>query len=354
MLPEIKTITCPNCASRNIKKSGIRKNMLQQFQKYWCKDCTKTFRLGEVTGKKFKLRTILNATTLYNLGNSQTEVASIIRKKFHAKPTQKTISNWISEYSENCTFAKLRKESVKQFKPNRIIESHEFLHNSLPYKFQIHKAKMDLLFRDKRYNNQYSDTSRFEKPLKEYFSKILTKKFPHHIFSPKEEKGKLERSSQVQFTTLPFVRRDKNNLANKLCGLALNIARNNRERHSAVQDFMLANDSVTVAAEVPVYLINDDIYYFKSRGFKMPFPQNQQTPITGHIDVVQIRNGRIHILDYKPDAVKVNAVNQLTVYALALASRTRLMVRDFKCAWFDEENYYEFSPLQTVYEKRKK
>jgi hypothetical protein len=64
---------------------------------------------------------------------------------------------------------------------------------------------------------------------------------------------------------------------------------------------------------------------------------------------LQIRNGLIHILDYKPEAGKVNAVNQLTIYALALASRTKLAVKDFKCAWFDGKSYFEFFPLHAVY-----
>jgi hypothetical protein len=37
---------------------------------------------------------------------------------------------------------------------------------------------------------------------------------------------------------------------------------------------------------------------------------------------------------------------------LALAARTKTPVKDFKCAWFDDRNYYEFFPLKAVYEKR--
>ncbi len=65
----------------------------------------------------------------------------------------------------------------------------------------------------------------------------------------------------------------------------------------------------------------------------------------------QVRNGLIHILDYKPDAHKVNPVSQLVIYALALASRSRLPLRDFKCAWFDERTYFEFFPLHAVFAK---
>ena len=155
------------------------------------------------------------------------------------------------------------------------------------------------------------------------------------------------RSSKSHFEILPLVRTEKQNLANDLAALGLLLARKNRERHPAVQDFMLANDSCTVACEVPVYLTAQEIAYYKSRGFFVTLPESSK-PITGHIDVVQVRNGLIHLLDYKPNARQIDPVNQLVVYALAFASRTRLPVKMFKCAWFDEKDYFEFFPLQAV------
>lgn len=47
-------------------------------------------------------------------------------------------------------------------------------------------------------------------------------------------------------------------------------------------------------------------------------------------------------------ASHINPVNQLVVYALAFASRTRIPVKVLKCAWFDEKDYFEFFPLQAV------
>ena len=69
---------------------------------------------------------------------------------------------------------------------------------------------------------------------------------------------------------------------------------------------------------------------------------NYKTPITGHIDILQIRNGLIHILDYKPEAEKINAIEQLTIYAMSLSRKLNLPLKDFKCAWFDESSYFEF------------
>ena len=155
------------------------------------------------------------------------------------------------------------------------------------------------------------------------------------------------RSSKSSFEVLPVARIEKQNLANDLAALGLLLARKNRDRHPSVQDFMLANYSSTVACEIPVYLKADEIAYYKSRGFFVTLPESPK-PITGHIDVLQVRNRLVHIMDYKPKAREIDPVNQLVVYALAFASRTRLPIKAFKCAWFDEKDYFEFFPLQAV------
>jgi len=126
------------------------------------------------------------------------------------------------------------------------------------------------------------------------------------------------------------------------------------KKHHLLKNFLLINDSTTIATEVPVYLTNDDIEYYKKRNLNLNL-ENYATPITGHIDILQVRNGLMHILDYKPDAhlkqVQDQAVNQLTIYALALASRTKLDLASFKCVWFDENHYFEFFPLHEVYKR---
>lgn len=114
---------------------------------------------------------------------------------------------------------------------------------------------------------------------------------------------------------------------------------------------MLANDWRTTACEVPVYLTADEIAYYKSQGFFVALPELAK-PINGHIDFLQVRNGFMHLLDDKPKARQIDPVNQLVVYALACASLMRLPVRALKCAWFDEKDYFESFPLQTVRSKK--
>jgi len=102
----------------------------------------------------------------------------------------------------------------------------------------------------------------------------------------------------------------------------------NKRRHDELQRFMLATDSVTVAVEVPIFLSAGDVEYFRKKlGFHVPI--ETPTTLTGHIDFVQVRNGFIHILDYKPKARLEKPIAQLMVYALALSRRTGLKLYDF-------------------------
>ncbi len=217
------------------------------------------------------------------------------------------------------------------------------MHHIQPYTFKYHKAKLNLLIKE---NPKF-------KLLKTYLQKINSKEFPHHIFTyNKDNNSNEQRASQIKFSTLKIKKIKKNNLANKLTKLALNLAKNNNQRHQSIQDFMLINDSTTLAVEVPIYLTNWDAGYYKNqRGFIFPL-SNYNTPITGHIDILQIRNNLIHILDYKPEANKQNPIEQLTVYALALSRKLNLPLYYFKCAWFDNSNYFEFFPLHVVYKNQ--
>jgi ATP-dependent exoDNAse (exonuclease V) beta subunit len=133
----------------------------------------------------------------------------------------------------------------------------------------------------------------------------------------------------------------------------LQAVEHNRLRHEALQQFMLANDSVTAAIEIPIYLAPEDLKHFTQKlRFQVPFTLTEM--LTGHIDILQIRNGLIHILDFKPNAKREKPYTQLTLYALALSRLTGLRLYDFKCAWFDENNYFEFFPLHMVHKLRNK
>ena len=122
--------------------------------------------------------------------------------------------------------------------------------------------------------------------------------------------------------------------------MALKAIKDNRRRHEGVEEFMLINDKATIACEIPIWL----------------WEKNMDIGVSGHIDILQIRQGRIYILDFKPNAAQENeqrVVSQLYLYALGLSFRTGIPLRMFRCAWFDEKVYYEFDPAEAKVETKK-
>ena len=82
---------------------------------------------------------------------------------------------------------------------------------------------------------------------------------------------------------------------------------------------MLANDSVTIAVEIPIWLMAADIDALEVEYGLQLLPEGDSPRVlTGHIDFIQVRNGAVHTLDYKPDARTNKPIAQLTLYALAL------------------------------------
>ncbi len=80
----------------------------------------------------------------------------------------------------------------------------------------------------------------------------------------------------------------KYNLTPNLTQLAFNSQPKNSKKtpHEIVGDFFLINDSSTVATELPVFINPKETSL------------DIDEPITGHIDLIQIRYDNLYILDY--------------------------------------------------------
>ena len=78
--PEEKSLEkCIYCQGNNVVKRGIRKKKLETIQLYLCKDCSKTFTPQKVKGKKYPLKTILDAISFYNTGFSLLLIRRILQ-----------------------------------------------------------------------------------------------------------------------------------------------------------------------------------------------------------------------------------------------------------------------------------
>lgn len=110
--------------------------------------------------------------------------------------------------------------------------------------------------------------------------------------------------------------------------------------HMNVQMFLLGYDNKTIAIETPIWLLPQE-----HKKFSELF--NSELPLTGHIDLVRIEDGKIWIWDYKPNAHREKfADTQTYFYAYMLSKRTGIPLNNFMCGYFDDKNTYIFDPAQ--------
>ncbi len=308
---------CPQCKGKNIIKKGKRKTKYRLKQIYYCKKCKTCFVEKGLQNKTYPAKTVINAISYYNLGYTLEETSRLVNRRFKIKTSKSTIQRWLTEFSEMCSLGKIRTEIFTDFKKGKVVFKNSFRHQGLEYVFKYHRGKLE------RYAHSYPG-------LIEYI-RGFEKGCPDKMF----ESGK--RCSQIKLD-VNIRKSSRRTQACSLAEFALYGVNDNRKRHDMVEDFMLINDTATVAVELPVWFWN----------------KKMDLNISGHIDILQIRQNRIFVLDFKPNAYKENkekVASQLYLYARALSYRTGINLNRFRCAWFDEIDYYEFSPSDYKFKK---
>lgn len=321
--PKVQNDSCPYCHQHQIIRYGWRGD----DQIFYCRPCRKKFTKKPLKNKGYSSQVIMSAISSYNLGSTLEAAAKIANKQFKVTVSKSSVHSWIGEFSDICTYQKLRPTVMKKYCDNanhtnrtncekvhfdKILYEYHFHHSGLIYNYVYHAPKLEMLC------HPYPSLIRYLKD--------MHKRCPSDVF----EEG--ERCSQVRLD----VRMKKEGFYNQACrlaGLALTACKKKTQRHSIVERFMLINDSSTIACEVPVW------FWDKCLG----------SGVSGHIDMVQMRNGRLYVLDYKPGAAKENeakVASQLYLYALGLSFRTGIPLELMRCAWFDEYEYYEFNPIE--------
>ncbi|MBT3405860.1 hypothetical protein HN419_01705 [Candidatus Woesearchaeota archaeon] len=113
--------------------------------------------------------------------------------------------------------------------------------------------------------------------------------------------------------------------------------------HSNVQVTMLEMDDNTLAVEVPIWIMPEELEAMSGCKFGDFF--EDVGPLSGHIDALCVENGDIWIWDFKPKAHKEKyATTQIYFYALMLSKRTGIPLEHFRCGYFDEHLAYVFKP----------
>lgn len=167
--------------------------------------------------------------------------------------------------------------------------------------------------------------------LKDYFYNMLTS-CPHDYFLSGP------RSSSLKFDLNTDICEEKLSKLSLLTKEALNW-KNYKTAHSNVEVFMLNYDKNTLAVEIPIWILPEEYPMFSDLFI------DEKNPLSGHIDILQIIDGKIWILDFKPKAhLEKFAKTQTYMYAVMLSKRTGISLENFMCGYFDENTSYTFSP----------
>lgn len=270
--PQSQNPVCPHCPSKSTIKKGGRKNRFRVLQVFQCIERLRKFTVASGKNKTYPPGVILETISTYNLGNSISDTQGIVRKRLQVDVPEGTIRAWIRAHKPLTTYTALRNEGSALFDPHEMIRTF-FLEHKQVYRFQLHRAKVELLLQNPRASHLA--------PARNYLDSV-GESFPHAMFQSTEN-----RSSKFPTKLWPPITR-KENYATRLAAIVLPTAITNRKRHETLHRFMLVNDSATIAVEIPVYLTAEDVAYYRSRGFNLDF---ESPIITGHIDFLQVRDG---------------------------------------------------------------
>jgi hypothetical protein len=196
-------------------------------------------------------------------------------------------------------------------------------HGVVPYEFMIHKQKVDVL------NNTPLS------PLRNYLRETFS-------YCPQRPFMEGPRSSKLKFNIGISARRVENHEVIQLARHGLDWNRF-KTAHSNVQVFMLAHDARTLAVEVPLWLHPEEYGASMQEKFNEFF--REKGPLSGHIDVLRLEDGKVWIWDYKPKAEKEKyATTQTYFYALMLSKRAGIPLDKIMCGYFDDKTSFVFKP----------
>ena len=288
---------CPGCGSDDLIKYG----KVSISQTYRCKKCGRKFMSDPK--RRYSKMIMVDAICLHSLGLTIDETTLKLRKTYRIRISRSTVHRWISDAKGLTPISGYRRDIALLDDP---ILVRDLLHSGLMFRFSIHRFKLE--------RSGMEDLSEY----------LLG-------FQDRPEFQDGNRCSSLKAGIDVKVGRSEDPACD-IASFCIDASIDNRKRHEMVEKFMLHNDDVTVATEAPVY------FWDKKIG-----------SVTGHIDILQVRDGKVRIVDYKPNASKEHPGGQLLNYARALSYRTKIPLKDMECVWFDGKDCFSFDPSKAIW-----
>ena len=173
--------SCPHCGSRNLTRRGVRKKKLEIVQLWRCSSCKRVFTPGPAAlhNKTYPLRMILSALTDYDTVYTLQETAARLKKKTNRSVSPSTITTWLDEYKQHCTYRRLRADGLKRFPANQTIRSIKLYHRQI-YSYAYPRPKLELVRRGTLDDKRTGD-ARFA-AVADFLESIPTT-CPHELFT---------------------------------------------------------------------------------------------------------------------------------------------------------------------------
>jgi len=149
---QMKIIRCVYCEDSNVVKRGVRKNKLVDSQLYYCNFCKKSFTSQKVKNKTYPVRLIIEALAYYYQGYNLVETRKYVNSAFGTSLGERTISNWIKEYQELCTYSRLREPGLNIYSPQNMLTIQKMMHKQI-YTYRYHRAKTKLILQDYKHRH---------------------------------------------------------------------------------------------------------------------------------------------------------------------------------------------------------
>jgi hypothetical protein len=94
--------------------------------------------------KTYPLRIIIGALTDYHLGYSLAETAARLKKKTHRAVSPSTITAWLRQYRQHCSYRRLRAAGLARFPAEQTIRSIKLYHRQI-YAYAYHRPKLEFV-----------------------------------------------------------------------------------------------------------------------------------------------------------------------------------------------------------------
>ena len=199
---------------------------------------------------------ILSALTDYDLGYTLEETAARLHKKAHRHVSPSTIASWLEEYNQHCSYRRLRRQGLTRFPANQAVRSIKLYHRQI-YAYAYHRPKLEFV-RSGTLDEKRKGDTRFA-AVADFLERIPSE-CPHDLFRREDDpKARASQTMPAWADVSRIIVNHKENAATAAAALIIPAVGHNKLRHETLQRFMLANDSVTVAVEIPIWLSEEDI-----------------------------------------------------------------------------------------------